>query len=73
MKINRTGLGFQNAGRNDQMSPKKRAFYWIVKICLIIVLYSSFTVLFHRQAMEYGGGYRSDLPLHIRSGIDGGD
>jgi len=45
----------------------------LARIFLIIIFYSLFTVLFCRQAWEYNGRYWSDLPYHIRFGIEGGD
>jgi len=73
MQTSGLGLDAQNVKTSNQRNSKKRALYWIAKICFIIAVYSLFTVLFNRQAMEYDGRYRSDLPWHIRYGIDGGD
>lgn len=38
---------------------------------IILLLFFCLTRTFYRQAIEYGGGYRSDLPAHIEFGITG--
>lgn len=58
---------------NGLKCSKEQRFRLAANICISFVLYALLTLLFYRQAWEYEGRYWSDLPWHIRAGIDGGD
>ena len=52
----------------------KKTTQKIVLICKVIIgilLFSLFTFLFYRQAINYGGRYASDLPAHIGFAVNG--
>lgn len=49
---------------------KYRKGYVILSIS-VFILFGILTTLFYRQAIQYNGMYRSDLPIHIRFAVEG--